>query len=850
MVKPISITSKQKAFIILGGFIVCMLATVMTVRIGLSLSQDEFQTQAGLIRDELTRRYSTLEAVLTSLAGFHQASDYVSEVQFSTFANELLSAYPYIRTALALRDLKGEDRANLERDKHELGYYQFNVSELTDDSRLVTAGSRNQYLIINVMEPLSPQTGALLGYDIFSNAELANAVDIAINTGKGIASPVTRLLQSNGGVMIFKAVYKGRYTPSKVSDRLSMFDGAIAIEVGIDSLLTGLATGNLPLLISLRQNASSPNQEQQYTVHSLGDNKSSTSDLSLLPLLEHKHTMNLYGQSTELTISHQLTTNSLNFYWIFFAVIISTMVYAAVVSAWRYRILDRIHEEELASYAARAAFSEENTDPILRINYDGIVLYSNDPGIKILKAWNTQTGHLVPDDIHDFIGKVLRSKSHQEIEVTTDNTHYTLRFVASRAHHYVNIYGRDDTEQKQAELHLLEAKQQAEAASIAKSRFMATISHEVRTPLNGVLGMLELLLSTQMDERQRNLTETASRSGKILLGLINDILDFSRLESSKMELDQVAFKLQDVIDEVIQIVAEPARIKRLILSTELPPNDLYLIGDDKRLRQILINLSGNAVKFTEAGEVTIRVSIIAKNNKNIDLSFEVIDTGVGINAEALPTIFDDFTQQDASTTRRFGGTGLGLAITKQLVDLMNGSLSVSSIPNKGSTFCVKLRLRQQNRSHIADEPATYTTRSTNHTVTASAAPAKDGNSLRTRVLLAEDNQINKEVATAMLESIGCDVTVVDDGMLAVEALKNNHYDLVFMDCQMPNMDGFEATRQVRLLPGEYAHVPIIALTANVQANAKKQCKKAGMNDYLSKPFTQDEILDVVKRWSP
>ena len=835
------ITPLQRVMFWFIGLALCSIIAIWTLSQELSRTETEFQTQSGLVYDELTRRYSTLEAVLTALAGFHQASDHVSEVQFSTFAQELLSAYPYIRSAVSLRKLNNSDRASLEEEKNDLGYFQFQVSETTQGNRLIPARERPEYLIINVIEPLQPHMGTLLGYDVLSSPALNTAVNNAISTGKGVASSVTHLLQRNGGIIIFKTVYQGRYAPSSIDERVSMFNGAIAIEVGADSLLSELVPVTLNLNIKLNQNKPDSDDSFEY---SLVEKKVTDNSYTLLPALTHTRSLNLYGQETILTVSKEIDIRNINYVWTVVAVISFLLIYIAAISTWRHRLLDRQHEQELEGYAARAAFSEENTDPIMRINRDGLILYSNEPGRQILNVWGTHTGGHAPGEISTFVGNVLRQEQHQELEVTAGSTHFTLRFIPRSMRDYVNIYGRDDTEQKRAELDLIEAKRAAEIANIAKSRFLATISHEVRTPMNGVLGMLELLQSSQMTERQKKFTETAIRSGKILLSLINEILDFSKMESNKLKLEHLPFNLTDVIDDVVNIVSEAARIKRLNLVVDVPNVNLRFVGDEQRIRQILINLVGNAVKFTQYGEICIRVVPIEDNSDSMQLKLEVQDTGIGIPAGAQAHIFDAFTQADDTTTRQFGGTGLGLAITRQLVTLMGGEITVESTPGKGSLFTVALQLTRQLHTSLDENTEAVREVARHYADTTSIIKP------HTRVLLAEDNEINQEVALAMLESVGCEVTIVDDGELALQALKNKHFDLVLMDCQMPKMDGLEATRQVRKQQAEYAHIPIIALTADIQKGIRDQCRMAGMNDYLSKPFSKSDIEEIINRWSP
>jgi signal transduction histidine kinase/ActR/RegA family two-component response regulator len=514
-----------------------------------------------------------------------------------------------------------------------------------------------------------------------------------------------------------------------------------------------------------------------------------------------------------------------------------------MLSTWHNLKIARLHEQELEGYAARAAFSEENTDPIMRISHDGMLLYSNEPGYPITEDWKTTVGSHVPNNIKDSVRNVLQTNEYQEIETSIGSTHFTLRFVPRRAQNYVNVYGRDDTEQKQAELALLEAKQAAEAANIAKSRFLATISHEVRTPMNGVLGMLELLLKTQLSDKQRGFAKNALRSGKSLLGLINDILDFSKIESSKLKLERAPFNIKDTIDDVIQLVEEDAKKKNLNLITELPEIDYQIVGDQQRLRQILINLVGNAVKFTEQGDIIVRMTKTAEYKSGVQLKFEISDTGIGIKPEALPFIFNDFTQQDDSTTRKFGGTGLGLAITKQLVNMMGGEIFVQSKPNEGSSFWITMQFEiQLPEPHIADSQVDYTPESSD--------VHDEEVMVHARILLAEDNAINQEVASAMLESVGCEIVAVENGEQALQALQDSRFDLVLMDCQMPTMDGFKATRKLRQLHTNYSQIPIIALTADIQQGIVQQCRQAGMDDYLSKPFTHESLVEMVVKWLP
>jgi two-component system, sensor histidine kinase len=506
------------------------------------------------------------------------------------------------------------------------------------------------------------------------------------------------------------------------------------------------------------------------------------------------------------------------------------------VDAWAL-LVKELDLEKLSSaeYQSVISFADNNPAPIVELDASATILYSNPAMMDLLLLHgydDAGTPTVLPSELPALINNCINCKmSLSDIESHADEYAYLWHFHYEENRAVIQAYGADVTSLKRAQLSLEKAKAAAEQASVAKSAFLANMSHEIRTPMNGVLGMLELLSGTSLTCTQQEHLRTARNSADALLTVINDILDFSKIEAGKLRIEAIDFNLIELLNEVIQLLQERAREKGLTLARDWPdelPNAIR--ADPTRLRQVLFNLVGNAIKFTLTGSVTLQVRIVGA--KQSMLRFAIIDTGIGISPEAQSRLFRSFQQADESTTRKFGGTGLGLAISKQLTELMGGGIGIDSVPEQGSTFwftvpLVRAAALQQTQVQAQENRTSY----------------------QARILLVEDNRVNQLVAVGMLGKFGLKPDIANNGLEAVAAVERNDYDLVFMDCQMPELDGYMATQRIRALGlGSVRPLPIVAMTANAMEADRERCTVAGMDDYLSKPVSMNTLGQMLQKW--
>ena len=524
----------------------------------------------------------------------------------------------------------------------------------------------------------------------------------------------------------------------------------------------------------------------------------------------------------------------------------------------------RIEASASATTAELNAVSQAFPDLCLRLDSTGNVLdCRGGQGSDALLRPKTYAGKRLSDVLNhataakclEAIGRIRQTRTAESIECAergpNGDLFYEIRLIALERDQFLAIIrnvseARAAQERNASYAHELEAKnRELEAAMTTardairlKSRFLANISHEIRTPLNGIFGMIDLLQSTQLTNEQQDYAQTLRESASALLPIINDILDLAKMEAGKLRLERNPFSLAVLATQVAALFEKRVQAKGLHFSSEIPSSlPENVIGDANRLRQILSNLLDNAVKFTEEGGVKFSVSVEKESLERIGVRFSVSDTGIGVAAEQLDRIFESFTQGDGSASRKYGGTGLGLAISKHLVELLGGHIAVESKPGEGSTFWFGVTMEK------TAAPAAEETRAP-----VAAALFKPSDLRSVRVLIAEDNELNKKLSLRLLGKLGIEAEAVSDGRQAVEAVSKKAYDMILMDCQMPEMDGFEATAIIRERERNRRHTPICALTANAMDGDRERCLAAGMDDYLCKPIGLDQLRNVVARW--
>lgn len=533
--------------------------------------------------------------------------------------------------------------------------------------------------------------------------------------------------------------------------------------------------------------------------------------------------------------------------YMFFIIICSALQFVVTRVKCRFVRNMKMNEQLLKSLVAKTENSIFITDivgTILDVNMKAVEMFGYSRKELISRDFVCLRKNVLSEsEIEDGMNALQTDRFwiSQTSLVKADGTEFPARIaialIESLGSRYLIYRVQDITELKQNESLILEAKERAESAALVKSQFLAVMSHEIRTPLNGVIATASLLQQSEMSREQAELTDTIMKSGQSLMMLINDILEFSKMESGKMRLDPRPCVLNDVVFEVADLLRPHAVSKGLEIEVRYDskiPRGVIL--DDHRLRQVLLNLIGNGIKFTNQGKITIECENLEVMHNRYHIGFKISDTGIGIPEDKKHLLFQSFSQMDASTSRRYGGTGLGLAISKQLIELMGGQILISSEVGKGTTFSFQI---------WTDECSDQLLKNGN------AAPELSENlnaGLRNdlRIMVAEDNLVNKQVMQFMLEKLGLKADYAENGLVVLELHNKNEYDLIFMDMQMPEMDGVIATKEIRA--GNRNQPLIIGISANAFTEDRILCEKAGMNDFLPKPFDLAQLKGIILKW--
>ncbi len=1011
--------------------IAVLFSMMVTIVVYLQLREEE-QRSFDLRLEKVTNNYSLVFSLkidsnineLNNLLRFYNSRDYVSHVEFVNFVAPVFEKNNGIQALVWAPKITQADLKKHEKNFN-ISHKNYKVWQRESTGGVHAVTKREYYYPVHYIYPLEGNK-AKLGFDLASNDKKRRALLLSRDVGTVIASESIKLIQqkkiklnNQSELLVFLPFYK--LNNNSVSSREILNWTMTQRQKNINGFMLGVFKVGEMFEAAIKD---LPSSGLDILIFDVTDGKSTSNKTLLYSHRSRLSTNNNAIGSGELTVIRNITIAgrqwalgfepTVHFYnqfyhdeaTIFLSIgMIMSVLLLLYLLTLRYRINST--NAKLEKYNAELINNEIKQRVVIETIADGLMVI-DDKGI--VESFNPAASLLFGYDEIEVLGKNVKMFIPDNIKAEHDA--YIQKFVATGEKNIIGVSREvtglhkngstfplelsvkemliegdlkftgvmhDITKQKDFETKMIIAKELAEAGTRVKNDFLATMSHEIRTPMNGVLGMIQLLNDTTLSNEQREYVDVINNSGQALLEIINDILDFSKIEAGQLKIDPVEFNLEQTIFDVIQLLARNVQRKKIHFifnySVECPK---YVFGDPNRIRQVIMNLVGNAVKFTEQGHVCILVKQIRKINSKCTLHIEVQDTGVGISENAIPHLFESFTQADTTTTRQYGGTGLGLAISKQLVKLMGGNIEVASQPDVGSTFLVTLTLTDQdlddvfddeliddkkvlvvdsyefgrkqletqlsgfgvNVSSVATSPLAlemllrhddFDAVILNHTiddnstlnlikqirnnnnllklgiillssqltigdtekyraagvnayfnkpimnsilikalleVTANVVNEQHSlitlNSLKIEhhnaavnyekiiasVLVVEDNDVNSQVIKALLNKfgIGCELTF--DGEQAIAAWKENSFDLILMDCQMPVMDGYQATVEIRKIEQQQAKkaIPIIALTANVMQGDKEKCLAAGMNDFLSKPIEVVALEGMLKKW--
>ncbi len=874
----------------------------------LSRIKNNFRIQTTDIRDIVHRRINAADEITHSLATLYGASTNVDADQFRIFVEYVLDRHHYVSSVMYLPQVIHDDRPAFEESLQDYGFISFAITEKGDKNNYEKARDRQVYFPVQYHEPLSPTSSIQLGYDIYSNPKMANAISLAIDNNTAVAAlPFERKSNASSYVLI-KALYSGKSVPTDVSERRQNVNGLLAIHINMQDVFAG-NTNNINGVNLEFIPASLPEKKAAYNL--IKFNRANTYPLTITSLQENL-AIKLPGQTFNLEFLQDVHWGLIKQRNILYALLSGVMLSILfMVIAARGRAISK--EKQLRENEVRL---RKWNDAITKLAKSKVIATGElEMGIREIVETAAENLNVARSSVWLFCdsqtclncvdlyeldyrthseGKKLCDVDHPEyfnaleqgrvIAATDAFTHPGIRefseaylqnlSISSILAAPFRIEGKvkgvicfehtgpqrewiaeeqnfsaamadmvamaiQSNERKKVEVALREARDEALAAEKTMSNFLANMSHEIRTPLTAIIGFSESLLDSgqTMSERVDSIN-TIIHSGKHLLSLINDILDLSKIEASKLSIEVLPVPVFKLLNDIKLLVQNDAESKGVEFSLDYKfPLPLTINTDPVRLKQILLNLVSNAIKFTDKGSVTVRVQCF-KEKQTIE--FDIIDTGIGLTPEQSSKLFNPFTQADNSTTRKFGGTGLGLYLSKQLVERLDGTIAVDSVMNVGSRFTVSIATGNLKHVEFVDSTSEMIGAQDNLDEQDVLVKRFTGN-----ILLVEDNENNQRLISFYLKKMGVTFAIANNGKEGMDEALAGDYDVVLMDMQMPVMDGLEAT--IKLRAQDYNR-PIIALTANSLKADQERYIAAGCNSYLSKPIDKNKFYTVISEY--
>ncbi len=800
-------------------------------------AHEAFAVEIGQVQSAILNRMHAYRQMLTAGASFVAIKGQVSRDELAAFIEKLGIAEQY-------PGMQGTGYAQYVRHKDKAAYIAAIRASGLPEYDIRPPGERAEYVVILYNEPFVGRNQKVLGFDMYANEVRREAIerarDLALPAMSGKVVLAGEKPEAKSPAAILNVpVYEKNRPLATVAERQAALRGFVFAPFRMHDLMAGIIGREKPSIrFAIFDGAAEAAETLMYDSAATVPGQLTASDSRF----QHMASVEIAGRTWSMrftgTAEFDAAVDRDKPLIVLGGGLVISLLTAAVAAAARRARHEAQRFRDFAELGSDWFWEQDEARRFTYISPRFIEFIGVQSGEFIGRSRREIVGRYIRpgEDIERHLAAIDRGEPFQNVEMTAISARgeriarLSGKPILSQDGRFAGYrgVGHDVTEERRRERELEAARVAAESASRAKSDFLTMMSHEIRPPMTAIIGMGGLLLDTPLAPNQRQYADTIRTAGDTLLSLTNNILDLSKLEAGQLDFEESRFDLASLAQGVVDMTKSIAGRKTLDIHLQIDPAaPRWFLGDSGRIRQILLNLAANAVKFTDRGSVTIRTGAVRRADARHDVRIEVIDTGIGIESNDIERLFQPFTQGDASITRRFGGTGLGLSIARELVVCMGGDIGAASEPGKGSTFWFTLPLLS------ADAPRA--------TAATGAMRSPDAAARRLRVLIAEDNLNSQKYVQIVVETAGHRADTVLDGKEAVRAAAENVYDVILMDVQMPNLDGFEATRRIRAMGAAAATLPIIAMTASVLPEVVAKCREAGMNDYIAKPFHRETL---------